>query len=52
MGFSTEHGQLDRVFARLPLIAAQRKAVSIVESARTLPILKSRLLFGCRDRGE
>jgi hypothetical protein len=39
MGFSTEHGQLDRVFARLPLIAAQRKAVSIAEIARAIPIL-------------
>ena len=39
MGFSTEQGQLDRVFARLPLIAAQRKAVSITEIARAVPIL-------------
>ena len=39
MGFSTEQGQLDRFLARLALIAAQRKAVSIAEIARAVPIL-------------
>ena len=36
MGFSTEQGQLDRVSA---LIAARRKAVSVAEIARAVPIL-------------
>jgi len=39
VGFSTEQGQLDRVFARLPLIGAQGKAVSIAEIACAIPIL-------------
>jgi hypothetical protein len=39
VGFSTEQGQLGRVFARLPLIGAQGKAVSIAEIACAIPIL-------------
>ena len=39
MGFTIKQAEPDRVFAGLALIAAQRKAVSIAEIARAVPIL-------------